>query len=511
MKEVFCVFLIALTVRYLVSLHPHSGESTPPMYGDYEAQRHWMEITVNVPIDDWYRGETKGNDLKYWGLDYPPLSAYFAYAWGRVAERFEPEMVALTSSRGYETVSSKVFMRVTVLISDVVVYFTGAYLFCSMYCSKTSYKVLLSILLQPALILIDHGHFQYNTVSLGLIIWSIICIQNGLHEFGTCIAVMSVCFKHLSLYFIPGFFFFLLLKVFKQPKADNVQIIGSILGLAVMGCLMLAICFAPLCRYSDSVPSMFSEECKDVLISAVMRLFPFERGLFEDKVANVWCALSVVLRSLRSLPIEMLLQMSLCAVILSLLPVGVLSLSAKKRASTSIDVLLWCLFCSSIGFFLFAYQVHEKQILLPLLPATLLYARGHEHFSSSFGIVAAFSLFPLLRREGLVSAYFACVILYLLSTYFVESIATKKKKPLLFYVSLVSMGLLHVAEYKIEAPKQFPHLYPLLFSVHSCVHFLFFWCYGLRSLYLATRCYGDGVSMMSSSTDVVDLKVKKNK
>lgn len=25
-----------------------------PLYGDLEAQRHWMEITVNLPIYDWY-------------------------------------------------------------------------------------------------------------------------------------------------------------------------------------------------------------------------------------------------------------------------------------------------------------------------------------------------------------------------------------------------------------------------------------------------------------------------
>ena len=23
------------------------------MYGDYEAQRHWMEITINVPVNKW--------------------------------------------------------------------------------------------------------------------------------------------------------------------------------------------------------------------------------------------------------------------------------------------------------------------------------------------------------------------------------------------------------------------------------------------------------------------------
>jgi len=70
---------------------------TPPMFGDYEAQRHWMEITTALPIGDWYGcgrfglcslacgscltsvcehryRQTPDNDLMYWGLDYPPLT-----------------------------------------------------------------------------------------------------------------------------------------------------------------------------------------------------------------------------------------------------------------------------------------------------------------------------------------------------------------------------------------------------------------------------------------------------
>ena len=31
-----------------------SGAGKPPMYGDYEAQRHWMEITTNLPAREWY-------------------------------------------------------------------------------------------------------------------------------------------------------------------------------------------------------------------------------------------------------------------------------------------------------------------------------------------------------------------------------------------------------------------------------------------------------------------------
>ena len=53
------------------------------MYGDYEAQRHWMEITINLPITEWYQNTTR-NDLLYWGLDYPPLSAYHSYVTGRM-------------------------------------------------------------------------------------------------------------------------------------------------------------------------------------------------------------------------------------------------------------------------------------------------------------------------------------------------------------------------------------------------------------------------------------------
>lgn len=29
------------------------GAGKPPMYGDYEAQRHWQEITYNLPIRQW--------------------------------------------------------------------------------------------------------------------------------------------------------------------------------------------------------------------------------------------------------------------------------------------------------------------------------------------------------------------------------------------------------------------------------------------------------------------------
>lgn len=49
------------------------------MFGDYEAQRHWMELTIHLPISQWYT-----YDLRYWGLDYPPLTAYVSWICGIV-------------------------------------------------------------------------------------------------------------------------------------------------------------------------------------------------------------------------------------------------------------------------------------------------------------------------------------------------------------------------------------------------------------------------------------------
>lgn len=30
-----------------------AGAGKPPMFGDYEAQRHWQEVTYNLPIQQW--------------------------------------------------------------------------------------------------------------------------------------------------------------------------------------------------------------------------------------------------------------------------------------------------------------------------------------------------------------------------------------------------------------------------------------------------------------------------
>ena len=123
-------------------------------------------------MSEWYRN-TSQNDLQYWGLDYPPLTAYLSWVCGHIAHVLDPTWMALGASRGFESPALKLFMRGTVLAADVLVLFP-ALIACFLWRRTPQCTSLAAALVQPALILIDHGHFQYNNVSLGLSLLAVV-------------------------------------------------------------------------------------------------------------------------------------------------------------------------------------------------------------------------------------------------------------------------------------------------------------------------------------------------
>ena len=146
------------------------------MFGDYEAQRHWMELTLALPPTAWYE-QGAGNDLQYWGLDYPPLTAYHSALCGAAVALADARAVAFGSeSHGYESEASRAAMRATVLASDVLCYLPAALAAAAAYYNSAQQSggggrprdragaayAFAALALQPSLLLIDHGHFQYN-------------------------------------------------------------------------------------------------------------------------------------------------------------------------------------------------------------------------------------------------------------------------------------------------------------------------------------------------------------
>lgn len=124
------------------------------------------------------------------------------------------------------------------------------------------------------------------------------------------------------------------------------------------------------------------------ILDPITRIFPFNRGLFEDKVANFWCASNVVLKWKRWASQELLVKLSAALTALGFLPAVITLLfsgyklqlpSAPRDGKTKptqptplLPLLPYALLTSSLSFFLFSFQVHEKTILVPLLPMTLL-------------------------------------------------------------------------------------------------------------------------------------------
>lgn len=126
------------------------------------------------------------------------------------------------------------------------------------------------------------------------------------------------------------------------------------------------------------------------LFHALQRIFPFSRGLFEDKVANVWCSLNVVIKLREVFSMTALARISAALTLATTMPLiaGLVWVSYRQKAdqqqslpstrtrgpAPTIKLLPHALFASAMAFFLFSFQVHEKSILLPLMPLTLILA-----------------------------------------------------------------------------------------------------------------------------------------
>ncbi|CAH0479787.1 unnamed protein product [Peronospora belbahrii] len=479
----FClVCLFLLLVRWFVGLHSYSGEDTPPMFGDYEAQRHWMEITINLPISHWYFNTTS-NDLLYWGLDYPPLTAYVSYIFGCVANVIEPSMVELTSSRGYESATSRVFMRTSVLLCDIILFMPAIYYMArSIYGSekwtqRTAF--LLLILLQPAVLLIDHGHFQYNNVCLGFAALGVALILQNHELLGSICYCLSLNFKQMALYYAPAFGVYLLARCLYRELC-----ILHLVKLSVVVIATFTLMWLPLCKYASA-----EDTCLSTMAQVLHRIFPFDRGLFEDKVANFWCIADLIIKIRRFM--SPTLQMRLCT-LMTFIGLTPSVIDLLRRKPTQLRFLLSLAVCS-LSFFLFSFQVHEKTILLPLLPISFLFAYN-ALLSGWFSVLSTFSMYFLLKKDGLILPYIVLQLAYtgvavapFLASDSFKHLHVQRTELAPGYrgdgsvhplfrayvtISLLGIVVIHTAQAWIPPPARYPHIHDYVFAAYSCGHFL---------------------------------------
>lgn len=469
--------LLGVVTRWGVSLNSYSGAGKPPMFGDYEAQRHWQEVTYNLPVQQWYFNTTD-NDLYYWGLDYPPLTAYHSLICAYVAKIINPDWVELHTSRGYESPAHKLFMRATVLVADLLIYFPAVVVYC-LYLTEGSSKrkasILLCFLLYPGLILIDYGHFQYNAVSLGFALWGVLSLGLGRDVLGSVAFCLALNYKQMELYHALPFFCYLLGKCVKQGLTGR----GLFLLVRIAATVLLAFALCWLPFLSDPAQAM----------QVVRRIFPVARGLYEDKVANTWCSLNILIKIRSILSSDTQILLSAFCTLLAVLP-SCLRLLTKPT--------FWqfklALVNSSLAFFLFSYQVHEKSILLAALPACLL-LNDLPLIAIWFLLASTFSMLPLLLKDGLLVPYVVTSLAFLfLATYLLSALERCSEEELRmgayrklffflpkldlagitkwkFYIHVTLMAALSVISVAMVPPPHLPDLFPVLVSAFSFLQF----------------------------------------
>ncbi|GJC95076.1 dolichyl pyrophosphate Glc1Man9GlcNAc2 alpha-1,3-glucosyltransferase [Colletotrichum higginsianum] len=362
---------------------------------DFEVHRNWLAITNTLPVSEWYYEKTSE-----WTLDYPPFFAYFEWVMSQVAKLVDPAMLRVYNLE-YDSWQTVYFQRWTVVISELVlVYALQRFVDSAAGATRRAAQAAaISILLSPGLLIIDHIHFQYNGAMYGVLILSLALARakSGLLASGLLFAAL-LCMKHIYLYLAPAYFVFLLRAYCLSPK--------SILRIQFLNCVKLGggiaaifgAAFGPFVAM-DQIPQLAS------------RLFPFSRGLCHAYWApNIWALYSFADRLLiyvaprfnlpvkaeainsvtRGLPAHLLRPDALLPGPApgQAVPPGAAHLGRLHRAVTL------CGYAS----FLFGWHVHEKAVLLVIIPFSLIALKDRRYLSAfrPLAVAGHVSLFPLL-------------------------------------------------------------------------------------------------------------------
>ncbi|KAL8759886.1 MAG: hypothetical protein Q9199_000451 [Rusavskia elegans] len=373
---------------------------------DFEVHRNWLALTYSLPIKQWYYEETSE-----WTLDYPPGFAYFEWLLAQVAQFFDSNILEV-ENLGYDSWQAVYFQRTTVILAEsLLIYALNCYVRSSPQSAKqTSYAAALSILLSPALLIIDHVHFQYNGFLYGILVLSLVCArkQSGHLSSGLMFALL-LCFKHIYLYLAPAYFVYLL-RVYCLGSMSRLSVHwGNSLKLGSGLVIIFGSIFGPFLYWRQL----------DQLLS---RLFPFARGLCHAYWApNIWSMYSFTDRVLLLVAPRLgfvIDQNAVNSVTRGL--VGDTSFACLPSISPRTTFLLtlvsqmpslvklfpqpsWETFVGAVtlcGYssFLFGWHVHEKAILLVVIPFSLLALKDRRYLGAfrPLAVAGHVSLFPLL-------------------------------------------------------------------------------------------------------------------
>jgi alpha-1,3-glucosyltransferase len=357
---------------------------------DFEVHRNWLAITHSMPFSEWYR-EARNQ----WTLDYPPFFAYFEYFLSLFAPLVDPQIVDV-EAQNYTSWSVIAFQRVSVImISDLIL------AICVNFSldKKHGPLGLILTLFSSSLFIVDHIHFQYNGMLLGLLLISVSLADGNRFYLSAAAFTVLVCFKHIYLFSGPIFLVFFLRHFVKSDLKRF-----ALLALIVFGILLA--CILPI-YLTGQLGAMLG------------RLFPFHRGLVHSYWApNMWALYLSIDRIIGKLlgvssngsptsgivgdvPLNILPEISpsfcLGLTLIMYIPLLWLMWTDSHR---KVPFTVWVGLGNAVAF-LFGWHVHEKALLMVLFPLVMSAVNENStwrRIACNMSIVTCASMLPLLPR-----------------------------------------------------------------------------------------------------------------
>ncbi|CCM04819.1 uncharacterized protein FIBRA_07012 [Fibroporia radiculosa] len=371
---------------------------------DFEVHRNWLAITHSLPISKWYYDTTSE-----WTLDYPPFFAYFEKIMSIPAYFIDPRIVDL-NNLNYNAWSVVAYQRSTVIMTELVL---GAALlrFIRGAVDPSAQRIIsASLFLHPGFLIVDHLHFQYNGFMFGILLWSILMARNDNKLASGFLFAVLLNFKHIYMYLAPAYFIYLLRSFCLSPSGALLP--ARFISLANAVILVFLVSLGPFLLMGQ-LPQLLS------------RLFPFTRGLNHAYWApNFWALVTasdrVLLKFVKggrmpALAVNMsgvastsrgLVGDTIFAILPNVKPIHTFIITivfqviylVKLWKTPTYKSFLTALTLCGYTSFMFGWHVHEKAVLLVLVPFSLLAAENHAYFRTFMiaSFAGIFSLFPLL-------------------------------------------------------------------------------------------------------------------
>ncbi|KAL5273191.1 ALG8 family protein [Megaselia abdita] len=429
---------------------------------DFEVHRNWLSITHSLPLSKWYF-----EDRSEWTLDYPPFFAYFEWLLSQFAVYFDANMLKV-ENLNYDSRTTVLFQRFSVIITDLV-YAFGVKRCLESLGIATKYQKLagtVSLLFNVGLLFVDHIHFQYNGFLFGILLFSIALILEKKFIKGAFLFAALLNFKHIFIYVAPAFGVFLL-KDYVFNKEIREIVVVKFLKLVIAAGTCVALSFGP---FIDQFPQVLS------------RLFPFKRGLTHAYWApNFWAiynfiekvGVSVLKKSSGVSTSSGLVQEFDFKVLPNIPPMVTFLLTGlmmipcvlKLWKSGTKDSFLRAITICSMTSFMFGWHVHEKAILMTIIPLGLSSLSDFKDakWFIFLSIVGHYSLFPLLFPIDLVIIKYGLYISYICAINLLYTRVFKGLKLSSFEkLYLCGFAFLTLYEYFIQHVLRLTHRMPFL-------------------------------------------------